>query len=74
MKKSVLKRFDILNYEFGKGQCAIHPVQLTCFAGKKIKFMRNTRISYEGQGCINCAILLSGIGARGVSSEHMEDM
>ena len=26
------------------------------------------------QGCINCAILLSGIGARGVSSEHMENM
>ena len=24
------------------------------------------------QGCINCAILLSGIGARGVSSEHGE--
>ena len=26
------------------------------------------------QGCINCAIQLSGIGARGVSSEHMENM
>ena len=26
------------------------------------------------QGCINCAILLSGIGARGVSSEHMENV
>ena len=26
------------------------------------------------QGCINCAILLSGIGARGVSSEHMKNM
>ena len=26
------------------------------------------------QGCINCAILPSGMGARGVSSEHMENM
>ena len=26
------------------------------------------------QGCINCGILLSGIQARGVSSEHMENM
>ena len=26
------------------------------------------------QGCINCAILLSGIRASGVSSEHMENM
>ena len=26
------------------------------------------------QGCINCAILVSGIGARGVSSEHVEKM
>ena len=30
--------------------------------------------SRAGQGCINCAILLSGIGAHGVSSEHMENM
>ena len=27
---------------------------------------------YLQEGCINCAILLSGIGARGVSSEHGE--
>ena len=26
------------------------------------------------QGCISCGILLSGIGARGVTSEHMENM
>ena len=26
------------------------------------------------QGCINCGILLSRIRARGVSSEHMENM
>ena len=27
-----------------------------------------------GQGCISCGILVSGIRARGVSSEHMENM
>ena len=31
--KSVLKKLDIPNYEFGKGQCAFHPVQ-SYFAGK----------------------------------------
>ena len=29
---------------------------------------------YLYQGCISCGILVSGIGARGVSSEHMENM
>ena len=28
----------------------------------------------DRQGCISCGILVSGIGARGVSSEHMENM
>ena len=28
----------------------------------------------RGQGCISCGILVSGIRARGVSSEHMENM
>jgi len=27
-----------------------------------------------GQGCISCGILVSGIRAHGVSSEHMENM
>ena len=31
------------------------------------------RTEYK-QGCISCGILVSGIGARGVSSEHMENM
>ena len=31
-------------------------------------------VGYERQGCISCGILVSGIGARGVSSEHMENM
>ena len=26
------------------------------------------------QGCISCGVLLSGTGARGVSSEHMENV
>ena len=34
-----------------------------------------TQIVYLGhQGCIICSILPSGMGARGVSSEHVEDM
>ena len=28
----------------------------------------------KAQGCISCGILVSGIGARGVSSQHMENM
>ena len=36
------------------------------FVGEKILFLV--------QGCISCGILLSGIRARGVSSEHMENM
>ena len=28
----------------------------------------------HNQGCISCGILLSGTGARGVSSEHMENV
>ena len=31
-------------------------------------------IGGPGQGCISCGILVSGIRARGVSSEHMENM
>ena len=30
--------------------------------------------NYCDQGCISCGILVSGIRARGVSSEHMENM
>ena len=32
------------------------------------------KIDDDDQGCISCGILVSGIGARGVSSEHMENM
>ena len=31
-------------------------------------------VSVSGQGCISCGILVSGIRARGVRSEHMENM
>ena len=31
-------------------------------------------LTSQEQGCINCGILVSGIRARGVSSEHMENM
>ena len=33
----------------------------------------SSNITYR-QGCISCGILVSGIGAHGVSSEHMENM
>ena len=29
---------------------------------------------FNTQGCISCGILVSGIRARGISSEHMENM
>merc|ERR1712012_669526 len=31
-------------------------------------------VSHHSMGCISCGILLSGTGARGVSSEHMENV
>ena len=31
-------------------------------------------VAMYNQGCISCGILVSGIRARGVSSEHMENM
>ena len=34
----------------------------------------NPKIWPKVQGCISCGILVSGIWARGVSSEHMENM
>ena len=41
---------------------------ITLFASSSLFFLSPT------QGCISCGILVSGIGARGVSSEHMENM
>ena len=31
-------------------------------------------VDIDSQGCINCGILLFGVQARGVGSEHMENM
>ena len=41
---------------------------------KMLWFLAALAALYLIQGCINCAILLSRIGACGVSSEHMENM
>ena len=38
------KNLTFPNYEFGKGQYAFYHMKLYCF-GKKIKFVRNTKIS-----------------------------
>ena len=42
----------------------------------KVSRMRckSMRMRNVDQGCISCGILLSGTGARGISSEHMENM
>ena len=37
------------------------------------KYLEYTIVCSD-QGCISCGILVSGVGARGVSSEHMENM
>ena len=42
----------------------------------RVNFNDVPLVSKDGpqyQGCISCGILLSGTGARGVSSEHMEN-
>ena len=36
--------------------------------------INSTKQLVTRQGCISCGILVSGIRARGVSSEHMENM
>ena len=49
------------------------PIVLTLTCLRKLHVILMDGSGYQ-QGCINCAILLSGIGARGVSSEHMENI
>ena len=40
-----------------------------------LQYIRDAPIlCIDNQGCISCGILVSGIGARGVSPEHMENM
>ena len=42
---------------------------------EKRKFIMLTSLTHNSdQGCISCGILVSGIWARGISSEHMENM
>ena len=59
------------------------PQHLSHWALMSISVQGFSQVSYLGyrcfryssaQGCISCGILVSGIGARGVSSEHMENM
>ena len=40
----------------------------------KSELLVSSQFIWSKQGCISCGILVSGIGARGVSSEHMENM
>ena len=40
----------------------------------EIQMSRHEKRNRSEQGCISCGILVSGIRARGVSSEHMENM
>ena len=39
-----------------------------------VGFFHDNKNDGDNQGCISCGILVSGIRARGVSSEHMENM
>ena len=62
------------------GLCIQHP-SLSHLHYKLPYFLRRIHLTSNQthwytnrQGCINCGILLSGIRARGVSSEHMENM
>ena len=41
---------------------------------RNCKFANLIQYNMQYQGCISCGILVSGIRARGVSSEHMENM
>merc|ERR1712047_110121 len=38
------------------------------------RYYREIMMALQKQGCISCGILVSGIRARGVSWEHMENM
>ena len=50
-----------------------YPRQLSGWANHKVIDLL-IKESLQQQGCISCGILLSGTWARGVSSEHMENM
>ena len=50
------------------------PFHESCFHIHQWSSQRSEYGIIGNQGCISCGILLSGTGARGVSSEHMENM
>ena len=60
----VLARINVAH-----GATQIQPIS-ALLASEAAKYIR----SGFKQGCIICAILPSGMGARGVSSEHVENM
>ena len=43
-------------------------------SSSSLSYMEQYKDYGDNQGCINCGILVSGIRARGVSSEHKENM
>ena len=47
---------------------------MTCTTMTKLTFYKSCCRNTAKQGCISCGILVSGIRARGVSSEHMKNM
>ena len=64
--------FMLMSIANGFIQRYISLIMLKSFKGNRL--IRQNHSKLHIQGCINCAILLSGIGARGVSSEHVENM
>ena len=52
----------------------LHSLLLRIELGKGLPVLEVKQLACVSQGCISCGILVSGIGARGVSSEHMENM
>ena len=65
-----------------RGECWLEKAQKHTSWGQSMMILLKFHIGrkynesscFWGQGCISCGILVSGIRARGVSSEHMENM
>ena len=66
-----------LNWILERSWVALYSVVCQCVSVSGIGVTRPNLHFFQyiqAQGCISCGILVSGIGARGVSSEHMENM